>query len=94
MDVDKNGNVMNYYNRDDLKNMGKQEIFDNLPILTDQALYRLGHPTGHAANINNIKQEIIPTVHMGPQKASERLKGLRFDQLTKEEFDELLEELI
>ena len=40
------------------------------------------------------KQEIIPTVHMGPQKASERLKGLRFEQLTPEEIDELLEELI
>ena len=94
MDVDQNGNVMNYYNRDDLKNMSKQEIFDNLPTLTDQALYRLGHPTGNAANINNIKQEIIPTVHMGPQKASERLKVLRFEQLTPEEIDELLEELI
>ena len=94
MDVDQNGNVMNYYNRDDLKNMSKREIFDNLPTLTDQALYRLGHPTGNAANINNIKQEIIPTVHMGPQKASERLKGLRFEQLTPEEIDELLEELI
>ena len=31
---------------------------------------------------------------MGPQKASERLKGLSLDQLTKEELDELLEELI
>lgn len=92
MDVDQNGNVMNYYNRDDINNMSKKDIIKNLPTLKDQALYKIGHPTGGAANMRN--NQIIPSVHLGPQKASERLKGLSLNQLTQEEIDELLDELI
>ena len=95
MTVDKNGNVMDYYNMDDIKNMSGKEIINNLPTLKDQAIHKLGgKPTGFATGTQQIQTPIIPTVHMGPQKASERLKGLSLDQLTKEELDELLEELI
>ena len=92
MDVDSKGNVMNYYNKDDIQNMSGKDLFNNLPTLKDQALHKIGKPTGFASNTQ--QTPIIPTVHMGPQKASERLKGLSLDKLTQEELEELLEELI
>jgi hypothetical protein len=94
MDVDSKGNVMNYYNKNDIQNMSGKDLFNNLPTLKDQAIHKIGKPTGFAANTQPAQNTFIPTVHMGPQRASERLKGLSLDQLTQEELEELLEELI
>ena len=95
MDVDSKGNVMNYYKKNDIQNMSGKDLFNNLSTLKDQAIHKLGgKPTGFATNTQQTQPSIIPTVHMGPQKASERLKGLSLDKLTQEELEELLEELI
>ena len=92
MDVDQDGNVMNYYNKDDVNQMTPKDIIKSIPILKDQVLYKMRQKSGVTSNIDN--KQIIPSVHFGPQKASERLKGLSLEQLTPKELDELLEELI
>ena len=47
MDVDSKGNVMNYYNKNDIQNMSGKDLFNNLPTLKDQAIHKIDKPTGY-----------------------------------------------
>lgn len=120
MDVDKDGNVIYYYDMDDYKNMERDDFKRNFPKIYEQSKYQLFHSqgnkqTGGASSIlgascagtykvsgyvrsDGVKvssyERTCGAKHLGVQSASDKYRGLRIDQMTDSEINELLEELI
>lgn len=116
MNVDKNGNVIYYYDMDDYRNMDRDDFKRNFPKILQQTIHQVGHPTGGAANVSRPEgcagtyhvsgyvrsdgvkvsdyERTCGAKHLGEQKASEKYRGLSINQMTKNELDELLDELI
>ena len=51
MNVDKNGNVIYYYDMDDYRNMDRDDFKRNFPKILQQTIHQVGHPTGGAAKV-------------------------------------------
>ncbi len=53
MNVDKDGNVIYYYDMDDYRNMNRDDFKRNFPKIYQQTINQIGRPTGGAASVSS-----------------------------------------
>lgn len=114
MNTDKNGNILYYYNIDDLRKMNIKELRKHLPkifqqIINNNILQKYKNNTQSTNCIGTYKvngyirsngvkvssyERTCGAKHMGKQSVLEKYFGLRYQDLSETELNEVLEELV
>lgn len=114
MDVDEDGNVLYYYDIDDIRQMNFQELKDNFPKIYQQTKHKIfnnkikqNNSTTPCAGTYHVKGYVrsdgvkvsdyyrtCGAKHMGKRSLLEQYAGLRFQDISSEEMNKVLKELI
>ena len=105
INTDKNGNILYYYNIDDLRKMNIKELSKHLPNILQKyknntqstnciGTYKVnGYIRSNGVKVSSYERT-CGAKHMGKQSVLEKYFGLRYQDLSETELNEVLEELV